>query len=1005
MKSAAPTRPLLPFRARVSARLRLLLAHALAVALGAVAALPAAAQPAATGSIRGRVLNADTGDYLNNARVTVAGTALQAFTNSYGEYRLANVPAGEATVQVFYTGFPEKGATVTVVAGETAEQDFQFGSAPDAEGVVTLDTFTVTSSREIDPLALAVNEQRFSPNLKSVISTEQFGTVIEGNVGEFAKYLPGVNVDYVDADARTLSVRGLPPSTLAITVDGNRMASASSSTASRTFELEQVSLNNLSRLEITKVPTPDMGADALGGAVNLVSRSAFERSRPEFRYRAFTSINSEAFTLDKTPGPFREPTRKVFPGFDFNYLKPVTRNFGFTLNGLRSEQFNVQQRSQTLWTRTGVAAAISGANQTNGLSDSNPFLRQWLVQDSPKVTRRSSVGTKVDWRVAEAHVFSFGLQYNLYKARFGGTNINFDVGATPPAGWTQTRVQSTATGGVVTLQTSFREKYGNTFMPTLDYRFDGRNWKIDAAASYSRASNHYRDFERGFIENATFRLTGQSLTFNDITGHQVGSVTQGPSNPSLFVLGNYNQFLSVRSSQNDAVDVVRSGRFNVKREFDFAVPFSLKFGVDVRDNTRDIDYPQKVWNPVAGSWPNPSAFVDPARAASSPPFGLPNVQWPDVYRVYDYFAANPSNFNLVTTGNTAAAYVDALNSKYIQETVTAAYLRLDTRLLNNRLWLVGGVRYEDTADKGVGILGLDPNNAVKRGLAVEKGYDGYYPSLNGTFALTENLLLRFGYARTLGRPDYALIIPAFTINTTNQLYTAANTGLKPWEADGFDVALEYYLKPSGVISVGVFQKNFRNFFGRVVYDASEENLAQFGIPASFARPDYDLETRMNVGDARIRGLDFDYRQQLTFLPSWAHGVSVFFNGALLQLEGENEADFSTFVRKQMSWGLAYTSRKFTANWKWNYRGSQRNGPVGGANIAANTFEYLDDRLMIDADATFTLSRRFSVFAAVRNLNNTPLVIQRYNPSTPEIAKNFRYNYYGTQWTFGVKGRF
>src|SRR2546430_6017629 len=62
------------------------------------------AQAAAAGVVTGRVQSALTGNYLTNARVRVAGTNLEAFTNSAGEYRLTGVPAGQATLDVFYTG-------------------------------------------------------------------------------------------------------------------------------------------------------------------------------------------------------------------------------------------------------------------------------------------------------------------------------------------------------------------------------------------------------------------------------------------------------------------------------------------------------------------------------------------------------------------------------------------------------------------------------------------------------------------------------------------------------------------------------------------------------------------------------------------------------------------------------------------------------------------------------------------------------------------------------------
>src|SRR5690606_29460040 len=104
--------------------------------------------------------------------------------------------------------------------------------------------FTVATRRETNTAAIATNEQRFALNIKTVIETDAFGDVAEGNVGEFLKFLPGVTVDYVAADVRTVSVRGFGAAYSSVSVDGFRMASASSGASARAFEFEQVSINN-----------------------------------------------------------------------------------------------------------------------------------------------------------------------------------------------------------------------------------------------------------------------------------------------------------------------------------------------------------------------------------------------------------------------------------------------------------------------------------------------------------------------------------------------------------------------------------------------------------------------------------------------------------------------------------------------------------------------------------------------------------------------------------------
>src|SRR5262249_11446223 len=82
------------------------------------------AQSTATGMVEGRVSNSRTGDYIEHARVTVEGTTLETFTDNGGQFRLVNVPAGDARLRVFFTGQEVQTASVHVAAGIVARHDF-----------------------------------------------------------------------------------------------------------------------------------------------------------------------------------------------------------------------------------------------------------------------------------------------------------------------------------------------------------------------------------------------------------------------------------------------------------------------------------------------------------------------------------------------------------------------------------------------------------------------------------------------------------------------------------------------------------------------------------------------------------------------------------------------------------------------------------------------------------------------------------------------------------------
>ncbi|MFM7750654.1 MAG: carboxypeptidase regulatory-like domain-containing protein, partial [Opitutaceae bacterium] len=184
-------------------------------------AVRAAEGPAASGIVEGRVLHGGSGDYLENARVTVEGANLEAASRSDGSFTLAPVPAGTARLRVFFTGLAPQVFTVDVPAGATVRRDITLAPAAGRTGeTVRLEAFAVAASREMDAAAIAINEQRFASNLRTVVSTDEFGTVAEGHVGEFMKFLPGVTMEYAGGNAREISINGAPAAYVPVTVDG-----------------------------------------------------------------------------------------------------------------------------------------------------------------------------------------------------------------------------------------------------------------------------------------------------------------------------------------------------------------------------------------------------------------------------------------------------------------------------------------------------------------------------------------------------------------------------------------------------------------------------------------------------------------------------------------------------------------------------------------------------------------------------------------------------------------
>lgn len=1007
-------------------------------------ALPAAlahAQAGGTGTITGRVLNASNGTYLNNARVSLEGTDQVAFTNQYGEYTLNNVPAGTAKVRVFYTGFDAKTLNVSVAAGQTATQDLTLGTA--VEDTVQLETFTVSAGRETNIAQIATNEQRFSPNVKTVIETNAFGDISEGNTGEFLKYLPGITVEYVAADVRTVNVRGFASSYTTVYTDGFPMASAASGSGTRSFEFEQVSINNASRIEVTKAPTPDIPASSLGGAVNMISKNAFERKGAAFNYSVYVNANSEDFIpWERTPGPKDKDSFKVLPGFTFDYTLPVSKKLGFVITGLSSNQFNEQHRSQSTWNYV-----------QSGASPTNPFLQQYTMQDGPKNSYRDSASIRADYRIAPGQSISATYQVNYYASFFGNRNINFDVttNATPATAglngltWGPSFTDGAAgrAGSGVRHGTSFRDKYGLANASNLVYRYNVGAWDVDAGVNYAHSRSWYRDTDRGhFSEVRTTMQNVSRINYLDIENPRPRTIQVIAADNTLLDYNNLSNYRinTVRSQPLNATDKFQTGHINAKYKIG-SLPFelALKTGINLQRQNRDIKRKDTTWNYVGADGTantaddNAGQYLDTNYGPYSG-WGFDNVTWPDPYTLYQDFLAHPNYFQLTTAQALAAERFRIQNSQAFKEDIYAPYFMVDANLLNNRLRVIGGVRYENTKDTGVGPYTPSPGLTladvqarwVERGLHVEKKYDGFYPSLHTTYNITEDFVLRASYARTFGRPDFGQILPLVRVNDqdTDQsdgigtipartiIYN--NTGLKPYQANNYDVSLEYYFHNGGVVSAGGFLKDAKNFFGTATGQATAETLADLGLPSNYLGFATQTTTN-NPNTVHINGIEFNYRQPLNFLPiSWARYFTVYANATRLYLSGGDPTNFVTFIPKAGNVGFMFDKGRVSLRLNVNYRGREFNSLQTGGQYQVNNAtmpvggqfaEYYGGRFNLDINASYKLSKAITIFGNVRNLLNQPQDLERYNPISPEYSRLYRREKFGAQITAGVKGTF
>ena len=972
------------------------------------------AQSAGTGRITGRVFNPATQEFVRNAEVSVAGTDLVVFSDGDGSYVLPNVPAGPVTVAVAYTGYERSTAALTVTAGATATRDFELKGSVFAPGartgpptpgdVVTLEKFVVSNEREGN--AKAIMEQRAALNMKSVVAADNFGDITGGNVGEFVKYLPGVVLDYVDADARAVRLGGLDPKYASVSIDGMRAATAASAlfgATSRQFEFEQSSITSIESIEINKTLTASMDADAPAGSMNMRSKNAFERKGREITFTASLTANPYDLTTARTPGPGDGEHRKIRPGFVFTYADSFAQRLGIQLSLSHNSLFN-EQAGITHTIDTGTVAVPRA-----------PLVNTLTFRDNPKITTRAAFGLNLDFKIRPGLVASlrtqgshFDDEINARQVIFRAASADFDPATT------LTSLIARPTANINTrLETviGHSDKWNDTSTYTPKLEFKRGDLQLTLGGGYSRSRTHYEDRRTGYWGTTNNRVTRMSWAATRSSPRdadwQIRQLTGRPWNDIASFNRDDANANNIGTSERTGRSQVWQGYFDGKKTFDLGLPITVQTGVKSRLTVYDL------WKTGAHTW----TFVGAARsqlAASTvmavhtqpvfnprqgdnvPSLGIPIA---NATTMYELFQRDPAQFTENTVGN-----FTALNAspRAVKEQVDAGYVEFNTRW--RALRLNAGVRHERTRTVGR-IFDLIPNRLVTaagytagtipfityqyRGFERSNRYGGYentFLSGGAKYSVRPNLVVQVAASQTIGRPDYNNLAGALAVNDTNFTVTMPNPDLKPETSDKYFASVQYYMEPAGTLSLSAYKLNVENMgSANTQITAEQAGLADDPeyIGYTFFRPS-NLD-----GIRKIKGLELEYSQQLVFLPGWARGFSVF--GSLTR--AVPDIRLVNVVPKAVNGGVRFSNHRFNLQVRTTWSSARLQA------IAATQTQWQYERIMFDVSGGYKLGQRYELTLSGRNVLNSP--IRSYVNEPGLLRTNF---YYGPVWSVGVRGR-
>jgi TonB-dependent receptor len=1033
--------------------------------------LASAASAAGTGAIEGRVYLPSDDRYLDNATVTLAigaGAGAETrttLTDDIGSYQFAGIPAGPVTLTASFPGVPPRTLAAEIRPGQTTQLDINLGTGASpgdgvtprppatagtetADGIVKLETFTVNADRSETGSAFARAAQQNATDMRIVIDADEFGENPSGNIGEFMKHIPGINIISSNGEPRDISMDGASPDHVPITFAGFSLANAASGSQSRRVELEGVSLVSLSRIEVFFSPTAETEGRALAGSVNIVPRSAFEYRRPRLDLKTYVTFEADAVNTNKTPGPWFTPTRKYGPNLALSYIVPVNKKFGFTVAANRSYYYTSKEYQRTYW--RGSADTVGDSAGHFPVTDvEHPYMSGIDLTQGSSLTERAGFSITADYRLTYADRLSFAFQYGWQDIKFNNRALNLIMQHldTDTAGILGTDYSEGY--GYVRQHQEARRKTNTTYMPTLTWRHTGPQWKMNAGIAYSHATSHYNDTPYGFFYSANADRGNVKIIFDDI--HY-----DGPRSISVTVLDGDNRAINpyalddlnlttVYARGHDSYDEIANGYFDIRRDLTLGAgtPLFLKAGYNYKHTKRgrynasyhNLRYlgadgvyagagnnsTTGIMNPPASLDDGASAYLDPAFSSLPVGFGHPKIQWVDLASLYQMYQTTPGYFYEVDTSTSNEVENAIVNLWDVAETIHSAWFRSDLYMFNQRLKIIPGVRVERTEIHGRGPLRTNIGGRmtwVKYGAKSATEYTNLFPRVNIEYEILPDreLIARAAYFESIGRPSFNQYVGELTMpdrssagSANNNRFSMKNSEIEPWTSKTFSAGIEWYYAKTASLTLRAFTREIDKFFIDTVEPVTPALLDHYGLDASEYDGYYIVTQKNSSRPATLRGLSISWKQRLDFLPRWARGISMHANATFQHITGPGQASLvssdGSFRPRAYNAGITLARKKYTLSASWNHAGETKTGINSQANVPAGTYTWIVARNPINISGEYRF-KHCSLYFSLQNITGEPdAQYEIRGPNTPAKARFRSIEDYGPRYTFGLKANF
>ena len=936
----------------------------------------------AQNSISGRVLDIENNQPLIGANVIISTTQTGATTDFEGYFSFESPNQKSVDLSISYTGYETKNITVT----------------PPTENLIIKLAISIEGLNEVLVTGIAEGqikafiEMKKAESIKNIISSEQILTFPDLSAAEVLKRIPGITLQSDQGEGRFVQLRGTPPELTNFNVNGEQIPSPEG--GFRYVGMDIIPSDQIESVEVTKVMTPDMDGDGIGGSVNIKTKEA-SGEKPEINATIASGYNN----LRQQP----------LYNLQFSYGQRYNK-LGFQVN---ASHFESNQGAHNIEYKFAKGPFFNTTSQQAGRDNFFLQYREAQLRHYEITRTRTSVSPTLDYKFSDESFIYLRGMYNQFKDDEVRRRLIYDLEDALNANYY-------LFGGV---EHDVKDRTKNQELSTISLGGEHKlgKIKVDYQLFYALANEKAPDrFE------AVFENSGQAIDISfDVTDPEYPRATfpveSNAVNATAFERFEMDEMI-IESSETK--EILLTPRINVTIPYDFANGQNgyFKFGGKIRSREKTQDIRSQVFGayrqesriyPGLGGELNLLTASDDFHETNLLNQNYELQAMPSADVMLDFYEFYPQYFIFDRNETRKNSYNEDYTYK---EDIYAAYGMFRHNI--GDLMILGGLRFERTdvsQNEGFGIildrgrfLGIDTTNTTRV-------QEFFLPQLQLKYSVTPNLNIRTALTYTYARPNYSDVIPSRE-EDRNEV-AIGNPDLNFPRSTNLDVLIEKYYN-RGILSGGFFYKQIEDFV------FSYKRFGREGDPSQGSFPLFEFTKPLNGKNARVFGAEFQAQFKFDFLNGFFSDFGLFTNytytnseaflpkraaanyanaiilnpladdlSAFFTEDGSEKISLPGQAEHTANVGLFYDGKQFFARLTANYQDAflVEIGPDPDLD------EYYDESLRLDFTMNLQIGRNVNIFNDWINITNTPL---RFYLGTPDVIK--QQEFYSWWTRFGMR---